>query len=247
MTPTPERIRARLKGGDVLVGAWTLISDVAAVGAIASAGYDYVVVDLQHGSASENEIAAVCAVIASRGPTPLVRTRGRSFADVGRPADLGAQGLIIPNVSGHDEAATVLEHCTYPPAGQRSTGRLLGDVVDPLRIVMVESVEAVDELTRTLTLPGIDAVYVGPGDLSLSLGCVADFADPVLAGVLDTVLSVCRAAGVPVGVHATTPEQAQLPRQWGCQLLTVFSDLSALAAGATRSIGMVSDDVRRKV
>ncbi len=247
MTRTPEEMRARLRRGDVLFGAWTQISDLAAVGVIASAGYDYVVIDLQHGSVSDGEIAAMCAVIASCGATPLVRTRGRTFADVGRPADLGAQGLIVPNVSGHDEASTILEYCTYPPAGQRSVGRLLGDVADPLKIVMVESAQAADELPRTLTLPGIDAVYVGPGDLSLSLGCVADFADPVLAGVLDSVLSACRAAGIPAGIHATTPEQAQVPQQWGCQLLTVFSDLSALAVGATRSIQMSGGNAREGV
>lgn len=247
MTRTPEEMRARLRRGDVLFGAWTQISDLAAVGVIASAGYDYVVVDLQHGSVSEPEIAAMCAVIASFGAMPLVRTRGRSFADVGRPADLGAQGLIVPNVSGHDEASTILGYCTYPPAGQRSVGRLLGDVADPLKIVMVESAQAADQLPRTLTLAGIDAVYVGPGDLSLSLGCAADFADPVLAGVLDSVLSACRAAGIPAGIHATTPEQAQVPQQWGCQLLTVFSDLSALAAGATASIQMSGGNAREGV
>jgi 4-hydroxy-2-oxoheptanedioate aldolase len=244
MPATSELMRARLRRGDVLVGAWTQISDLAAAAVIASAGYDYVVLDLQHGSVSEAEIAGMCAIIANGGATPLVRTRGRTFADIGRPADLGALGLIVPNVSGYDEAALVLQHCSYPPAGQRSTGRLLGDVADPLRIIMVESGQAADELPQTLTLPGIDAVYVGPGDLSLSLGCALDFAEPVLAEVLQKVLSACRAAGVPVGVHATTPDRAQLPRQWGCQLLTVFSDLSALAEGATRSIEMAGGDPR---
>lgn len=233
---TSDDARVRLQRGDVLYGAWTQTRDLAAMDAIASASYDYVVIDLQHGSASEVDLPGLCAVIANRGPTPLVRNRSGHFADIGRTIDLGARGVIVPNVGGHDEAAQVVQSCHYPPAGQRSIGRLLGDVTAPLCIVMVESASALEDLPRTVSLAGIDAVYVGPSDLSLSLGCPYDLSDPTLSSALLGVIETCRSAGVPVGVHATSWQQAELPKSWGCQLLTVFSDLGSLGAEAARSV-----------
>jgi 4-hydroxy-2-oxoheptanedioate aldolase len=100
---------------------------------------------------------------------------------------------------------------------------------EPICLVMVESVQAVAELEATLALPGVDGVYVGPRDLSLSLGCELDPADPVLRPALERIWAECAAAGKPAGVHAADGGTARLYRENGCRLVTVIADTLALS------------------
>jgi 4-hydroxy-2-oxoheptanedioate aldolase len=197
------------------------------VAAVASAGFDYVVVDLQHGAATEAFLPGLCASIALTGAVPIARTRSGTFADVGRALDLGAQGVIVPNVDDDAAAAAVVRSVRYPPDGDRSIGRLHADT-DPLCFVMVESSNAMQALPRTLGLPGIDGIYVGPADLSLSLGCTPTHTDRTFDSAISRVLNECRVRTVPVGVHDPMASEVNRYVGAGCQLINVFSDRPAL-------------------
>ena len=221
-------IRERLGRHEPLFGAWATSSDVAMVGAVASAGYDYVVIDLQHGAATEAFLPGMCASIALTGAAPIVRTRSGTFADVGRALDLGAHGVIVPNVDDDAAAAAVVRSVRYPPEGDRSFGRLHADNTDPLCFIMVESRNAVQALPRTLGVPGIDGIYVGPADLSLSLGCNPTHADRTFDSAIAYLLNECRAGNVPVGVHDPMGTEIDRYVGAGCQLVNVFSDMPAL-------------------
>lgn len=221
-------VRERLRRQEPLFGAWTSSSDVAMVAAVASAGFDYVVVDLQHGAATEAFLPGLCASIAQTGAVPIARARSGTFADIGRALDLGAQGVIVPNVDDDAAAATVVRAVRYPPDGDRSIGRLHADNTDPLCFVMVESSNAMQALPRTLGLPGIDGIYVGPADLSLSLGCTPTHTDRTFASAIGQVLNECRVRSVPVGVHDPMATEVNRYVGAGCQLINVFSDRPAL-------------------
>lgn len=221
-------VRERLGRHEPLFGAWATSSDVAMVGAVASAGFDYVVIDLQHGAATEAFLPGMCASIALTGAAPIVRTRSGTFADVGRALDLGARGVIVPNVDDDAAAAAIVRSVRYPPEGDRSLGRLHADNTDPLCFIMVESRNAVQALPRTLGVPGIDGIYVGPADLSLSLGCNPTHADQTFDSAIGHVLNECRARNVPVGVHDPMGTEIDRYVGAGCQLVNVFSDMPAL-------------------
>ncbi|QIK76131.1 HpcH/HpaI aldolase family protein [Nocardioides piscis] len=211
--------------GRVCHGLWSLLPGVVTAEVLARTGPDYVVVDLQHGAVSEAELPGVAAAIRSAGSVPLVRTRSPLFADVGRPLDLGACGVIVPNVRDADHAREVVAASRYAPAGGRSIGRLSGGADEPLVIAMVETSTALDDLDALLGVPGLDGIYVGPGDLSLSLGL--DGADRVaeLGGVLSSTIARAVAAGVPVGVHASTGEDAARHAAEGATIVTVAVDV----------------------
>jgi 4-hydroxy-2-oxoheptanedioate aldolase len=115
----------------------------------------------------------------------------------------------------------------YPPAGHRSAGGVLA-VAEPFCLVMAESADAVADLDATLAVDGVDGLYVGPGDLSLSLGCESDPDDPVLNRVLRRVWTTCAGAGKPVGVHATDGATARRYRDVGCTLITTTTDTVAI-------------------
>jgi len=203
---------------------------------LARAGADFVVVDLQHGAMGEAELPGVAAAIGAAGSVPLVRTRSSSFGDIGRPLDLGAGGVIVPNVRDADHAREVVAACRYAPAGGRSIGRLSGDAEDPLVIVMVEMASALDDLDAVLAVEGLDGVYVGPGDLSLSLGLTGEDRRPELRSVLSSIIARAAAAGVPVGVHAFDGEGAAGYAAEGATIVTVAVDADALGRAVAQHL-----------
>jgi 4-hydroxy-2-oxoheptanedioate aldolase len=203
---------------------------------ILAGGVDYVVLDLQHGTATEHDIPALSYAIRQAGATPIGRVRHAHPADIGRALDLGCQGVIVPNVDSAEQAALVVGACRYPPVGYRSAGGAMGGAAEPLCIVMVESRQAMAELPETLAVPGVDGIYVGPRDLSYALGCQLDPNDPVLRPALEKIWADCAAAGKPVGVHASDGPTARLYRAAGCRLVTVVADVPAIARGVAAEL-----------
>jgi 4-hydroxy-2-oxoheptanedioate aldolase len=217
-------LRRRWAAGQACHGVWSLLPGAVTAEVLARTGADYVVVDLQHGAAAEADLPGLTAAVTAAGAVPLVRTRSPAFPDVGRPLDLGARGVVVPNVRDAAHAREVVAACRHAPAGTRSVGRLSGGTAEPLVIPMVESAGALDELDAVLAVEGIDGVYVGPGDLGLSLGLTRDELRPVLSSIVARAV----AAGVPVGVHAQDGREAAAFAAEGATIVTVAADVPAL-------------------
>src|SRR5580693_8480597 len=213
--PSAAAFRSRLVAREALYGAWSVIPSALSVRLLAAAGLDYVVIDLQHGGAVEADLPALTGAIRLAGAAPIARVRYAHAADIGRALDLGCEGVIVPNVESAAQARQVAGAVRYPPAGYRSAGGVLG-VAEPFCLVMAESADAVADLDATLAVDGVDGIYVGPNDLSRSLGCKLDLDDPVLSQALQRVWAACSAAGKPVGVHATDGVTARRYRDAGC-------------------------------
>jgi 4-hydroxy-2-oxoheptanedioate aldolase len=222
-----------VRGGEVVFGGWSQVAGPIGVGALAAAGLDYVVIDLQHGSATEHDLPGMTAAIRLAGAAPVGRVRHAHPADIGRALDLGCEAVIVPNVESAEHARAVVGACRYPPDGYRSGGGVLAHGTEPLCVIMVESRQAMSELPGTLEIPGVDGIYVGPRDLSYSLGCPLDPHGPVLRPALEQIWTDCGKAGKPVGVHASEGQTARLYRENGCRLVTVVAEPVALARAAT--------------
>jgi 4-hydroxy-2-oxoheptanedioate aldolase len=231
-------LRRRWSDGRPCHGVWSLLPGAVTAEVLARTGADYVVVDLQHGAVAEAELPGIAAAITAAGSVPLVRTRSPSFADVGRPLDLGARGVVVPNVRDADHAREVVAAGRYAPAGRRSVGRLSGGADQPLLVVMVEAATALDDLDAVLAVEGLDGVYVGPGDLSLSLGLTGDEHREELRGVLSSIVARAGAAGVPVGVHAYSGEEAAGYAAEGATIVTVAVDTVSLGQAVTHHLGV---------
>ena len=187
--------RDRLAAGEPLYGAWSTVPSALSVRLLAAAGVDYVVVDLQHGGATEHDLPGLTSTIRLAGATPIGRVRHAHPADIGRALDLGCEGVIVPNVDSAAQAGEAAGACRYPPAGYRSGGGAMAGTGEPFCIIMVESAAAVDDVAATLAYDGVDGIYVGPRDLSYSLGCPLDPDHPVLKQALEQIRSACAAAG----------------------------------------------------
>jgi 4-hydroxy-2-oxoheptanedioate aldolase len=236
MTMTPD-FRSRLAAREPLYGAWSVIPSPLSARLLAAAGLDYVVIDLQHGGATETDLPALTSAIRLAGATPIGRVRHAHTADIGRALDLGCEGVIVPNVDSAAQARQAASAVRYPPAGHRSAGGVLA-ASNPFCLVMCESAAAVADLDATLTIEGVDGIYVGPRDLSFSLGCALDPDDPVLSEALKRIWAACAAAGKPVGVHAMDGATARRYREAGCTLITTVADGLAVTRDTAAQVGL---------
>jgi len=226
--PVAATFRSRLVAREPLYGAWSVIPSALSVRLLAAAGLDYVVIDLQHGGATEADLPAMTSAIRLAGATPVARVRHAHTADIGRALDLGCEGVIVPNIDSAEQARRAAGAVRYPPAGHRSAGGVLA-AAEPFCLVMAESADAVAALEATLAVDGVDGLYVGPKDLSLSLGCEPDPDDPVQDRALRRIWAACAAAGKPAGVHATDGGTARRYREAGCTMITTADDAGALS------------------
>lgn len=223
-------------------GGWLLGADPLMATAVAAVGFDYVGIDVQHGAPGPENVAGLIAAVAPRS-APLVRVARNDAADIGRALDAGALGVIVPMVESAEEAAAAVSACRYPPAGTRSFGparaRLLhgadyATVADGLItcLPMIETARGLAQVDEILAVPGVDAVYVGPADLSLSLGLrpLLDQSDAVFTEALTTITRAASRHGVAAGVHAS-PALAATRQEQGFSMITVGIDLTVVTEG----------------
>ena len=218
-------------------GVWSRLPGVVTAELLARSGPDYVVFDLQHGALDEADLPGVTAAVVAAGAVPLARTRSAHVADIGRPLDLGAHGVFVPNVRGADHVREVVGACRYAPAGTRSAGRLSGGSDDPLVMIVVETAEALDDLDAVLAVDGLDGIYVGPSDLSLSLDLAGD--RDHLQKVISSVIRRALAVGMPVGVHTADGVQAGRYAEQGTTIVTAAMDDTVLTDAVRRHLALV--------
>ncbi len=240
---TRVTLRDRWRAGGVTLGGWLSLPASLSAEAIAMAGFDYVCVDTQHGVIEYQAAVDLISAIELGGSNPIVRVPWNETGIIGKMLDAGAQGVIVPMVNTAEQAADAVQACRYAPQGSRSFGPVVPRVrkgVDYEQwadehvavIPMIETAEAVSNLPEILAVPGIDAVYVGPADLSLTLGLPPGNNDQhaSFAEALDTIVAACDRAGIVAGIHATgslTPQRVE----GGFRMVTVTSDLVAMMAG----------------
>jgi 4-hydroxy-2-oxoheptanedioate aldolase len=225
------------------LGAWMFLREPLTAEAAARAGYDYVVVDMQHGIASEPEALAMIQGAEVAGAIPVVRVSSNDATAIGRALDFGALAVIVPMVNDAAAAASAVAACRYAPEGSRSYGpvaaisrysqdyaRVANETV--CCIVMIETAQAVESIDEILSVPGIDAVYVGPVDLSLTLGLPpdTDHEDARFVDAITRIVDACDRHGIVPGIHA----DAALAPKWaaaGFRMITVGYDQFSVLTG----------------
>lgn len=245
MPPAPvASLRERLATTEVLLGAWTFFREPLAAELASQAGYDYVCIDGQHGLHDEASIGAHLTGVRAGGPAfPIVRVRANDHGLIGRMLDTGALGVIVPMINTPEDAAAVVAAGHYAPTGGRSFGPIGAmirygpdyvGVTEPrvALIPMIETAEAVANVEAIAATPGIDALYVGPSDLALTLGLGPgpDHDDAVFVDALDAVVAACRGAGIIAAVH-TEPELVAKRAEQGFRMMTIGFDFGSMVNG----------------
>lgn len=240
-----NRLRQLWTDDRAAVNGWLAIPDGFAAETMAHQGWDTLTIDLQHGVVDYQAMVGMLQAISTTATTPLVRVPWLEPGILMKTLDAGAYGLICPMVNTADDAAKLVAWTSYAPRGTRSFGpirALLYAGADYpqhadrtiVRFAMIETAQALDNLDAILSVEGLDAVYVGPGDLSLSLGCKPSFDDvePPVQQAIEHILDRARAHGLVAGIHNGTPEAALARIAKGFRFVTVSSDARIIAAGS---------------
>ncbi len=243
-----SNLREVWAGGGETLGLWLASPSFAVAEIAARQPVDYVCVDTQHGVIDYPDVVRMVQTIELAGGTPLVRVAWNEPGVIGKVLDAGAHGVVVPMVNDPSQAAAVVAAARYPPDGARSWGPVMAGMRhDDNRawadahvavIPMIETAEAIAHLDEILAVPGIDAVYVGPADLGISLGLGPSGNDgtSVFDEALAAVVAGCARHGVVPGIHATGPLVARR-REQGFRMITVTSDLLAVRAGFAAELG----------
>ena len=244
------------RDGATALGAWMFLREPLLAEVAGEAGYDYVCIDMQHGLASYSDVTVMLLGLGRSPSAPIVRVPWNEPGIIGRVLDAGALGVIIPMINSAEEAARAVAACRYAPVGARSFGPLsamirhgrqyLGTANNEVACIpMIETVQAVEGIDEILAVPGIDAVYVGPSDLSLTMGLppLADHDDARFQAALATIVDACNRHGVIPGIHAS-PALAHVRAEQGFRMITVGFDqtpvMAALRADLTSSRSAVT-------
>jgi 4-hydroxy-2-oxoheptanedioate aldolase len=246
---TTDPVRARWAAGETAFAAWLTFESPAAASVLASAGFDAVVIDLQHGHATLESLPHLLAAIPPSESLPFVRAAWNHPADLMRALDLGARGVICPMIGSRGEAEAFVAACRYPPEGTRSYGPIHGafgrgpeqasaanDAV--LLFAMIETAEGFTSLEEIAATPGLDGLFVGPADLSLGLGLdtFADLTDPALLKALDEIVAAADGHDLVPGIHAPSPSAAAAMAARGFRFVSSAVDEDLLREAAESAV-----------
>lgn len=241
--------KTRLSQGQVLAGTLITLGSTEVVEIIASTGFDWVWLDMEHGPIDLAQAQALIQTVGERCAT-LVRAPWNDAIWIKRILDLGCDGIIVPQIKSAAEARDAVQACKYPPDGIRSVGiaraqgygATLSDYLrtanDRLTVVLqIEHIDAVGRLDEILSVPGVDAVFVGPLDLSGSMGHLGNVGHPDVQEAIATVRRACLARGKPIGVFAIDGESARAQIAVGCTLIAIGVDVMYIHRAAKQALG----------
>jgi 4-hydroxy-2-oxoheptanedioate aldolase len=246
-------LREKWAAGDETLGFWLSIPSFVSAEISARQPVDYVCVDTQHGVIDYLTSVSMIQAIELGGGTPIVRVPWNEPGVIGKTLDAGAHGVIVPMVNTREQAEAVVGSARYVPDGSRSWGPVMAGLRHPDNrawadetiavIPMIETVEAISNLDAILSVPGVDAIYVGPADLSISLGLQpsGNADESALDAALATIVAACGRHGVTPGIHSTGA-LTQRRREQGFRMITVASDALALRAGYASELAATLGD-----
>jgi 4-hydroxy-2-oxoheptanedioate aldolase len=245
-----NRLRTLWKSGSAAVNGWLSIPNSFSAETMAHQGWDTLTIDMQHGMIDYAAMVPMLQAISTTPTVPVVRVPWLEPGILMKALDAGAYGVICPMINTREDAQKLVAYTHYPPRGTRSYGPVratlyagndyaqhANDTI--VTLAMIETAQALDNLDEILSVEGLDAIYIGPSDLSLALGCKPAFDDlePKAFDAVEHILARAKAHGVVAGIHNGTPESALKRIAKGFQFVTISSDARLMAAGAQQIIG----------
>jgi 2-dehydro-3-deoxyglucarate aldolase len=222
---TTQSIRETMQRGLPSVGTWLQLPSADVAEILGAAGYQWVAADLEHGAFSRSQLPDVFRAVSLGGTAPFARVAHCDMTGIKSALDSGAQGLIFPMIETRAQLDEAISWALYPPAGTRGVGFCRGNLygrnfdhgmaqaAETVFVAQIEHIRAVENIDDILSHPRLDAIMVGPYDLSGSMDCTGDFAHPQFTAALARIESAAKARQIPMGLHIVSPDPAELARR----------------------------------
>jgi 2-keto-3-deoxy-L-rhamnonate aldolase RhmA len=254
-----NQVKRALREGRPTAGAWLTMCSAISAEIMSRGGFDWLLVDMEHGHGDYQTLLAQLQAIEGSDAIPVVRVQWNDPAVIKRVLDIGAYGVMVPWVSSRREVEAAVRAAKYPPAGIRGIAgshraggygrhapeywKRANDEI--LVVIQVETPAAVAEIDEIAKVPGVDVLFIGPGDLSTALGHMGDFGHPDVVAAMEKVETAARAHGIALGNITRSWEQARELYKRGYQFLTLCSDTSLVVQGAKDWTTRFQQEVRQ--
>lgn len=215
-------IRERLANHQPSIGTWMQLADANVAEILSQNGYDWIAIDMEHGVSDFGDLPNIIRAIEMYGCVPIVRVGDDSELNLKRCLDAGAAGIIVPKVESAEQMEQIYQRCCWPPAGQRGVGfsranrfglnfdQYLESSQAPLIIAMIETADGVANLDAILATDRADAIFIGPYDLSASLGVTGEFSDRAYKEAIDQISAIALRYDIRTGVHVVDADPSAL-------------------------------------
>ena len=244
--PTGDDLRSRFAAAGVSPGTFLGLSTPVAAEIAGLAGAEWIVLDLEHGGVTPEQVGPTVAAAAGYSVAVVVRVPTPDRAMIGWVCDQGAAGVMVPRIESVDQAREVSSYFDYPPHGQRGVAsytraagwgsRVLTELPRPVYMPQIETPGALEDVAGISELDGVDALFIGPLDLSFALGKPAQLADEDFLAAFDRIVAAGHAANTPVGSIAPNADRAEAMREAGVNFLALGSDGLLLRSALSSSI-----------
>ncbi len=245
----PNKLKQMWRDGRWVTMGWLSVSHSFTAEVMARQGFDALVVDMQHGTTDMADVLPMLQAISQTDTVPVVRVPWNDPATIMKALDLGAYGILVPLINTAEDAAKAVAACRYPPVGMRSSGPVravhyggadyVAKANDEIVVMgMVETTEGLANLDAICATPGLDAVYIGPADLSFALGLPPgpDKSDPVHLATCDKIRDTAHKHGIKACMHCASAAFAAGAVKRGFDLIMLTSDLASMVAGVRRQL-----------
>ncbi|MBN2610141.1 MAG: hypothetical protein JXB00_01150 [Bacteroidales bacterium] len=259
-----KKLKQRLKAGKVHLGTFLSLGSSVASEIISKAGFDFVIIDLEHGVGNEKDILSQLQGVDNGVAASIVRVEGHNRQRVHRVLDLGAEGIMFPRIKTIDEAQKAINSLYYTPEGERGVAKMVratnfglnfneylaNQKKDIIGIIQVETEEILDCLDDVSAIEGVDILFVGPMDLSMALGIFGQFDHPRFTEALKITSQAAAKAGKTCGVLLTNAEQFTGYYELGFRFFTLGADIGFINSGAhntvKRMVEIISENDAKK-
>jgi 4-hydroxy-2-oxoheptanedioate aldolase len=248
----PNPVKRLLRSGKPAVGTWLSLGCITAARFLARAGFDWLTVDVEHSLVNIETTTHIMGAVADAGGVALARVPSNRHDHIKRILDNGGHGVVVPMVNSRQEAMEAVSACWYPPRGNRSVGgsvHALNWAATPsdyyarandevLIVLQCEHIDAVRNFVEIYSVPGVDAVFVGPNDLAASMRSPEGKppSGESFQQALSDILAGCRRIGVAAGIHTFSLDEARMRIAEGWQFIAVASELKFMVEGATKVV-----------
>lgn len=245
-----NRAKEALSAGRSLIGVMVVeFRQPSVMQLLANSGFDYVIIDNEHGPFSIETIADLSRAARWLGLTPIVRVPDLAYPYLAQSLDSGAQGVMLPRIYTVEQVEQAVQIMKYPPLGQRGCAFNRGHSdfkslpvqegttqanEETMLVVQIETKEAVDDVEAIISVPGVDVALVGPGDLSIALGVPGQMNAPILHEAIEKVMAACQKKGVYPAIHINALEDATYWAKQGMRMVSSQSETSLMIQAATQ-------------
>jgi len=241
-----KNLKKRIQEGEAVIGCWLNLGSALTAEIVGMAGYDWVLIDLEHGAGEEKDVLSQLQALQRSNSSAIVRVESDERQRIHRVLDAGAEGVMVPHIDNPAQARKVVEGIRYPPGGSRGVAKMVrasgfgknfaeyyaNSNDNILGVVQIETREALSHLDEIASMDGVDVLFIGPADLTMSMGIFGQFDHPLFTDAVNATVAAAKKTGKAAGILIFNPDEYSRYYEMGVRMIACGADATFVAEGS---------------